>query len=83
MSDIREAIAAGVKACLKHRITGVYPTTSEEEVQDIVLAFLRKMPDVTRTEAPSRAVGFYDHHWYPSDLADAIERNRAPGTGGV
>ena len=47
------SIAAAVKINTKHRITGVYPTTSEEAVRAILLAFLRAMPDWESVTGPA------------------------------
>ena len=68
MTDIRKALEAAVKANTRHRITGVYPTTGEEAVRDILLAFLKAMP-------PYRDHNGMELVWEPADLAAAIEKD--------
>jgi len=77
MDNVTRAFEAAVKVNLRHRITGVYPTTSEEAVRDILLAFLKAMPDSSRfsdiTDHSGVKLGEVRLPNLPSALAAAIE----------
>lgn len=77
MSDVQKALDAAVKVNTRHRITGVYPTTGEKAVRDIILAFLKAMPDSSRFSditSNEEKVGEIRLPNLPSTLVSAIEK---------
>ena len=80
--DVKEALEAAGRVMLKTRISGVYPTTSEEAAQAVIVAFLERVGEAESvadafTTATGSGVHYRDITNTPSRILAAIQEAKS------
>lgn len=73
MNDVEKALEAATRAMIKTRITGVYPTTSEEASTAVICAFLEAMPQAYDTPGGRGSLLVFARNYRVSEILAAVK----------